>query len=147
MCFRFGLIQPSTFNIFTCECGHRLDASSTHLTHYPFGGQWIITHDAIKCRNLNFGLATKVRACKGAGQGWSPRVTFMFSGMQENVREWTPTLPSEVPLWELKSQWIPKFLEGDGRGQDSLVWIFFYIIGKLLECRCLKWARMTHLST
>jgi hypothetical protein len=45
--FRLGLIQPSAFNFFTCECGHVLDTSSTHLTHCPFGGYWIATHDAI----------------------------------------------------------------------------------------------------
>jgi len=47
LCFCFGLIQPSTFNLFTCECGHMLDAFSTHLIHCPFGGQWIATHDTI----------------------------------------------------------------------------------------------------
>jgi hypothetical protein len=47
LCFCFGLIQPSIFNLFTCECGHKLDASSTHLIHCPFGGQWIAKHDAI----------------------------------------------------------------------------------------------------
>jgi hypothetical protein len=52
--FRFSLIQPSTFNLFTCECGHGLDTSNTHLTSCLFGGQWIATHDAIKtsCMSL-----------------------------------------------------------------------------------------------
>ncbi len=44
-------------------------------------------------------------------------------------------------------QWTPKFSEGDCKGQNSLDWKVSYIIGKLLECRCLKWARMTHLDT
>ncbi len=35
--FHLGLIWPSTSNFFTCECGHELDASSTHLVHCPFG--------------------------------------------------------------------------------------------------------------
>jgi hypothetical protein len=36
--FRLNLIQPSTSNFFTCECGHGLDTSNMHLTHCPFGG-------------------------------------------------------------------------------------------------------------
>jgi hypothetical protein len=45
--FCFGLIQPSTSSIFTCECGHKLDAFGTHLACCPFGGRRIATHDAI----------------------------------------------------------------------------------------------------
>jgi hypothetical protein len=45
--FRFDLIQPSASNLLTCECGHELDTSSTHLTRCPFGGQWIATDDVI----------------------------------------------------------------------------------------------------
>jgi hypothetical protein len=37
--FCFNLIQPSTFSLFKCECGHGLDASNTHLTCCPFGGR------------------------------------------------------------------------------------------------------------
>jgi hypothetical protein len=46
--FCFGLIQPLTFSIFTCECEHELDTFGTHLTYCPLGGQWITTHDAIQ---------------------------------------------------------------------------------------------------
>ncbi len=71
---------------------------------------------------------------------------FMFLGVQESVREWTFTLPSELSFWELESWWTPKFLESDCRGQNPLDWGVPYIIGKFLECRCLKWARMNHLN-
>jgi hypothetical protein len=71
----------------------------------------------------------------------------MLLGVQKSVREWTLTLPSELPFWELESQWTPKFSEGDCKGQNSLDWGVPYIIGKLLECRCPKWACMTHLDT
>jgi hypothetical protein len=37
--------------------------------------------------------------------------------------------------------------EDNCKGQNSLDWGFPYIIGKLLECRYLKWACMTHLGT
>jgi len=71
----------------------------------------------------------------------------MSVGVQENVKEWTPTFPSEFPLWELESQWTFEFLEGDFRGQKSLDWKIPYTIEKFLKLRCLKWARMTHLGT
>jgi hypothetical protein len=71
----------------------------------------------------------------------------MLPKVQENVKEWTLTLPSELPLWELESQWTPKSSEGDFKGQNSLSWRVPYIIKKLLERRCLKWALMTHLGT
>jgi hypothetical protein len=71
----------------------------------------------------------------------------MLLGVQKSVREWTPTFPSELPLWELESQWTPESLEGDCRGQNSSDWKVPYIIGKLLERRCLKWVCLTHLGT
>jgi hypothetical protein len=70
----------------------------------------------------------------------------MLSRMQESVREWTPTFPNELPLWELESKWTPESSKGDCMGQNSLDWEVPYIIGKLLELRCLKWTHMTHLD-
>ncbi len=63
------------------------------------------------------------------------------------MREWTHTLPSELPFWELESRWTPECSESNCRGQNILDWQGSYIIGKLLELRCLKWAHMTHLDT
>jgi hypothetical protein len=60
------------------------------------------------------------------------------------MREWTLTLPSEFPLWELDSRWTPKFSGSNFRGQNPLDWNFPYIIGNFFERRCLKWAPMTH---
>jgi len=62
------------------------------------------------------------------------------------MREWTLTLPRQLPLWEMESQWTPKNSESDCRGQNPMACDVLYIIGKLLECRCLKWARVTHLD-
>jgi hypothetical protein len=45
----------------------------------------------------------------------------------------------------MESRWTPEFLEGDCKGQNSMAWSVPYIIGKLLERRCLKWARIAHL--
>jgi hypothetical protein len=48
------------------------------------------------------------------------------------MKEWTFTFPSELPFWELKSQWTPEPLESDYKGQNSLDWKVSYIIEKLL---------------
>jgi hypothetical protein len=71
----------------------------------------------------------------------------MLPRVQESVKEWTLTLSNEFPFWELESQWTLEFLEGNYRGQNSMDWKVLYIIENLLERRCLKWARMTHLGT
>jgi hypothetical protein len=84
---------------------------------------------------------TSVRAEKEAQESH-----LMLSKVQESVREWTLTLTSEVPFWELDSWWTPKFLEKNYRSQNPLDWKVHYIIGKLLKRRCLKWAHMTHLN-
>jgi hypothetical protein len=104
-------------------------------------------------RNPNLGLATKARVCKVVGQEGSPRVAshapeshISCSQEWKRMREWTFTLPSELSFWELKSQWTPKFSEGNFRGHNPLDWRVIYIIGKLLKLRCLKWACMTHLD-
>ncbi len=119
---------------------------------------------------------TKARACEGAHQERSPRVTFhvatltlglwpkqglvkvrtkieaqeshfMLPGVWESVKEWTPTLLSELPLWKLGSWWTPKFSESIAGVKTHWIEAFFYIIGKILEFRCLKWAFMTHLGS
>jgi hypothetical protein len=95
--------------------------------------------DILKCRNPSLGLAIKARACKVAGQEGS-------LGVKESVREWTLTLPKELPFWELESWWTPKCLENNCKGQNPMVLGIFYTIGNLLKLRCLKWARMTHLD-
>jgi len=69
---------------------------------------------------------------------------FMLPRIQESVREWTLTLQSKLPLWELEVWWTPQFLENDCKGQNPLNWKDLYIIGKLLKRRCIKWACMTH---
>jgi hypothetical protein len=69
----------------------------------------------------------------------------MLSGVQKSVRESTLTLPSELPFWELDSQWTPESLERNCKGQNSLDWRIPYTIEKILKFKCLKWARITHL--
>jgi len=77
---------------------------------------------------------------------WKPRFTFHAPGSVGECEEWTSTLPSELPLWELESQWTPESSKNNCKGQNSLDWKFPYIIGKILKLKCLKWACMTHLD-
>jgi hypothetical protein len=65
-------------------------------------------------------------------------------GVQESVREWALTLPSEFPFEELESWWTLGSSRSDYRGQNTLDWRLLWIIRKILKRRCLKWARTTH---
>jgi hypothetical protein len=56
------------------------------------------------CYNPSFGLAIKAKGCKVAGQEGDLGVTSHAPRSVKSVREWTFTLPSELPLWELESQ-------------------------------------------
>jgi hypothetical protein len=56
------------------------------------------------CRNPSLGLATKARCDKVVDQEGDPRVTSHAPESAKSVREWTLTLPSELPCWELESQ-------------------------------------------
>jgi hypothetical protein len=98
------------------------------------------------CRNLSFGVTTKARACKGAGQEWSPGVTFHVlgnvgecEGMNPHTSKWAFILGVEVPM-------DSRIFRNNCKGQNPLDWRVPYIIGKILELRCLKWVRMTQLG-
>jgi len=60
--------------------------------------------------------------------------------------EWTLALSRQLPLWEMESRWTLKTSENNFRGQNSMTCDIFYIIGKFLELRCLKWVRIAHLD-
>jgi hypothetical protein len=92
-----------------------------------------------ECHNPSFGLATKTKACKVAGQKGNP-------GVKESVREWALTFPKELPLWELDSRWTPKCSKSDCKGQNPMARGNIYTIEKLLKRRYLKWACITHLD-
>jgi hypothetical protein len=89
---------------------------------------------------------TKARGWNVVGQEEDPGVISHAHGSAKNVREWTLTFTSELPCWELESQKDFRMLERDYKGQKSSPRIFFHIIGKLLKCRCLKWARIAYLD-
>jgi hypothetical protein len=70
----------------------------------------------------------------------------MLSGMPNSVREWTFTLPSELPCWELEFQWTPKSSKCNCKGQNPLPWRVFYIIENLLKRKFFKWSCIAHLD-
>jgi hypothetical protein len=98
------------------------------------------------CRNPSFQLATKARACEGASQVGRSGVTFHALERLGQCEGMNPTLPNELPLWELESWWTPKSSKSNCKGQNPLDWKIPYTVRKLLERRCLKWAHMTHLD-
>jgi hypothetical protein len=95
----------------------------------------------------------RLRGCKVAGQEEARESHHILPGVLKSVREYegvnphtpkaTPILGDGVPV---DSRWTPETLESELRGQNSMACGVFYIIGKLLERRCLKWARIAHLN-
>jgi len=62
---------------------------------------------------LAFGLRPRQGGCEVAGLEVDPEVTSHASGSAkspESVREWTLTLPSKLPCWELVRVGVPKGL-------------------------------------
>jgi hypothetical protein len=101
----------------------------------------------LKCRNLSLGFMTKAWVCKGVGQERSlgvtshaPKSVREHEGMNIHTPKWAPILRIGVLMG---SQIFKERLQGS----NPFDWRFLYIIEKLLKCKCLKWARMTHLDT
>jgi hypothetical protein len=63
--------------------------------------------------------------------------------MNPHTPKWTPTL-GVGESWSPKG--TPETSERDLRGQISMARGALCINGKLLKCRCLKWARIAHLD-
>jgi hypothetical protein len=98
------------------------------------------------CRNPSFGLATKVKGLQGCGPKGNPGVTShtprsvgKCEGVNLHTPKATPTLGDGVSV---DSQNFKERFQG----QNSMACGVLYIIGKLLECRCLKWACIAHLD-
>jgi hypothetical protein len=74
-----------------------------------------------KCHNPSLKLVTKARACKVASQKGSLGVMPNALGSVGKCEGMNPHIPPrELPLWELESHWIPRFLESNCRGQNSM---------------------------
>jgi hypothetical protein len=59
--FRRSLVQPLASSLFMCENEHELNKSSTHLACCLFGGQQIVTHDAIQ--DVMYAFCSRKWAC------------------------------------------------------------------------------------
>jgi hypothetical protein len=138
---------------YACENDHNLvfiivplQCPFTCATKYFNEWEFHCVND-IGCCNPNLGFATKAKGLARGRNKWETRETHLIlPGVQESVREWTLTLPRQLPLGELESRWTPEFSWNDFRGQNPLVYKNIYIIEKLLKRRRLKWARITHLD-
>jgi len=134
-----------------CVCTHPIGPMGIHFLCYAHGNECIGTHDVVRntfvviaqdvYRDISLGLMTKTRACKNLGREWSPWVTFHAPRSVGGCERMKPHT-----FWKLESRWTSKFLESNFKGQNSLDWRVPYIIGNLLEHRCLKWACTSHLS-
>jgi hypothetical protein len=101
----------------------------------------------LKCCNPNLGLMTKARACKGVGQEGSPRVTSHALGNVGECEGMSPHTPKWAPILGVRVQMDSQIFKERLQGSKIIkLKSFFYINGKLLERRCLKWACMTHLD-
>jgi hypothetical protein len=89
---------------------------------------------------LTLGLWPKQGLARGRDKRDTWEAHLILPGVQENVREWTLTLPRQLSLGELDFPRTPEPLGNDYRCQNPLVWIVLYIIEKILKRRCLKWA-------
>jgi hypothetical protein len=91
----------------------------------------------------------KAKALEGCGPRGSPGVTTYsreFKEVRGSVREGTLTLPRQLPFWEREYRWTLETSEGELKGQILMDCCAIYTIGKLLERRYLKWARIAHLD-
>jgi hypothetical protein len=94
---------------------------------------------------LALGLRPRERGCKVAGQKGDLGVTSHAFGSAKSVREWTLTLPSDLPCWELESRNDSRIFKAWLQG-SKLFALKSFIIEKILKCRCLKWACIAHLD-
>jgi len=109
LCFHFGLIQPSTFSFFMCECGHELDAFNMHLLHYLFGDQWIVTHDAFQ--DVMYVLAPK--SGNFVWREWWYSLTLKISLWADLYMTWkdqvfVTNVVVTDPMWEMASSVISR---------------------------------------
>ncbi len=69
-------------------------------------------------------------------------MSFVTTLLWEECESETHTF--EMGAWEFVG--TPETSEFNFKGQNTLHWGFFYIIGKFSKCTCQKWARMSHLD-
>ncbi len=73
---------------------------------------------------------------------WTKKVFIVATPLWGKCEDETHTPKSG----NLESSGTPAISEFDIRGQNTLPWGVFNIVGKALKCRCKKWPRMSHLD-
>ncbi len=140
LCLQLGphMGNPQAMQVKKCEWSHNL------MKRGGVCGRWLrpIFKRRINYRNPSLRLTTKARACKGASQDGNLGITSHAPG---NAREWGNE--PHIPKWELESRWTLESSQGNCKVKTHWIKEVLYIIGDILERRCLKWARMTHLET
>jgi hypothetical protein len=96
-----------------------------------------------KCRNPSFGFATKAKRLQGCGPRESPGITSHTPGSVRKCEGVNLHTPKATPTL---GDGTLKISENNFRDQNSMACDVFYIIGKLLERKCLKWAHIAHLD-
>jgi hypothetical protein len=129
-----------------CKGWNPMTPKCTPILGVTFVGKlWMFKALVGREKNTKFvaTLALGLRPRQGLARLWAKKGS---PGVKGSVREWTLTLPKELPPWELESRWTPECSKNDCRGQNPMDWKVFYTIEKLLKRRCLKWVPMTHLD-
>jgi hypothetical protein len=74
------------------------------------------------------------------------RETHLTPGSVGECERMNSHIPKATSTWGVGVMWTTKSLGNNCRDQNPLDWRVFYIIEKLLKCKCLKWAHITHLD-
>jgi hypothetical protein len=76
---------------------------------------------------LALGSWPRQRACKDVSQEDPGESHHILPRVLESVREWTLTLPRQLPLWEMESRWTPETSESNYRGSNlNFLWRSLY---------------------
>jgi hypothetical protein len=101
----------------------------------------------INCRNFSLGLTTKAR---GVARVWTKRKPRSHITYYRECRKVWGSEPSHFQGNSHFERWNPggflKLQRAISGVKTKWIVAFLYIIGKLLERRCLKWARIAHLD-
>ncbi len=88
--------------------------------------------DILFVTTLALGLRPRQRSCKVVGQKEAQESHHILSGVWENVKEWTLTLPRQLPLWEMERDFGTPTQESRER---KTIWKSHLDVGPVERCR------------
>jgi hypothetical protein len=86
--------------------------------HLTFGLQLLTPK--VNVATLALGSLLKQGLAKVQAKNATQKLHFMLLGVWESVKEWTSTLPSDIPLSKSEPWWTPESLESNCKGQNPL---------------------------